>query len=104
MAATESHHRIDAILHYFFPISILAYYIIASVISVCTLQKWRASNGQGAPRKFSLGFEFSVLVSYVAEACLLLIDTIAKDAQNSSTDANVSLCTPCCFGLPIKAE
>lgn len=76
------------LLHYLSPVAVFAYYLLATTVSVCTLQSLNVSTT--GPRKFILCFVSLVLLSYVLEACMLLTDTLANHALFSSTDTNVS--------------
>jgi len=75
-------------LHYFSPIAVIAYYMVAAVVSVCTLQNLKISST--GPPKSIFCFMSLVLLSYVLEACMLVADTLGNHAHFSSTDTNVS--------------
>ena len=77
------------ILSYTVPGIVLAYYILALTISVLTLQNLKAQDRK-TPCKVLLWLIALVLLSYIIEAGLLLTDTFANEALNSSTDCNVS--------------
>lgn len=85
--ADRLHHALR-ILHYLSPIAVLAYFMLAGIVSFCTLQSLKAS-GVG-PRKAILWLMSLVLLSYVVEACMLLTDTLANHARHSTTGTNVS--------------
>lgn len=78
----------NQMLHYFSPIAVIAYYMVAAIVSVCTLQNLKIS--MTGPPKSVLCFMSLVLVSYVSEACMLVADTLGNHAHFSSTDDNVS--------------
>ena len=75
-------------LRYIVPAMIFAYFWIARTISACTLQNLKAS-GTG-PRKILLPLAFLVMVSFLVDSCMLLMDTAFNGARYSSTDSNVS--------------
>ena len=76
-------------LVYVAPATILIYYILASTISTCTLQGLK-SRAHSAPYRTLQWLTVLVLISFVAEALMLLIDSIYNQARYSSTDSNVT--------------
>ena len=77
------------VLHYIFPTIILAYYLVAQSVSICTLQSLRCS-GRQTNRKPILVLQVTVLALYAIEASMLTLDTLLNNASNSSRDSNVS--------------
>ena len=89
MMALTQQQRFPQSLNYVAPALVLAYFLITSVISTCTLQKLKA--GHTGPRKVLVSLVSLVVISFLAEACMLLTDTAVNGARHSSTDSNVSL-------------
>jgi len=91
MAAAHQVHHICRALHYVAPAATLLCYLIATTISVLTLQNLKL-NDRKVPRKTLFLLASSVLVSYMGEAAMLLVDTFMthKASLQSSTDSNVS--------------
>ena len=89
MTAIDKPQHLRHILSYTVPGTVLAYYILALTISVLTLQNLKAQDRK-TPCKVLLWLIALVLLSYIIEAGLLLTDTFANEALNSSTDCNVS--------------
>lgn len=89
MAAAHQVHDICRALHYVAPAATLLYYLIATTISVLALQNLKL-NDRKVPRKTLFLLASSVLVSYIGEAALLLVDTFMRASLQSSTDSNVS--------------
>lgn len=88
VAATNQQPRFLQSLHYLAPALVLAYFLIATAISICTLQNLKAS--RTGPRKILLSLLSLVVISFMVEACMLLTDTAVNGADHSSTDSNVS--------------
>lgn len=82
--------RVDAlyVLQYMSPVLVIAYYLLASTVSLCSLQKARSSGT--SPRKTLLWLMSLVALSYMVEACMLVLDSLANHARFSSTNSNVS--------------
>ena len=89
VAATEQQQPFLQMLHYLAPALILAYFLITTAISVCTLQHLRAC-GTG-PRKVLASLISLVVISFLVESCMLVTDTAVNGARHSSTDSNVSI-------------
>ena len=65
-------------LHYVAPWAILAYYVIAAAVSVCTLQTISAKiRGRKAPRKVILWIMFVVMVTYVRKTYYHLLISLS---------------------------
>ena len=88
MAATQQSQRWQRYLHYIAPALILAYYLIATSISACTLQNLKPC--ATGPYKVLLPLVCLVVISFLVESCVLLIDTTVNGARHSSIDSNVS--------------
>ena len=92
MAAEEDpnsqQQRVLQHLRYIVPATVLAYFWIARIISACTLQNLKASST--GPRKILLPLASLVMVSFLVDSSMLLMDTAFNDARYSSTDSNVS--------------
>ena len=89
MAAARQQQRFLQALHYLAPVLILGYFLITTAVSACKLQNLKAS-GTG-PRKVVIPFVCLVVVSFLVESCMLIIDTAIGGACHSSTDSIVSL-------------
>ncbi len=89
VAATKQQQPFLQLLHYVAPALVLAYFLITTTISVCTLQHLRAW-GAG-PRKVLTSLVSLVVISFLVESCMLLTDTAVNRARYSSTDSNVSI-------------
>lgn len=89
MLAVYEAQDLSHLLHYIAPAATLCYYLIATAVSVLTMQNLKIVN-QKVPHKLLLLLMASVSVSYMIEATMLLIDTFTKNALWSSTDTNVS--------------
>ena len=76
------------VLHYLSPTLVIAYYVLAVAISICTLQSQK--NSRSSPRKALIGLSCLVLLSYGVEACMLIVDTFASNSRYSTTASNVS--------------
>ncbi|CAD6570642.1 MAG: hypothetical protein ASARMPREDX12_003784 [Alectoria sarmentosa] len=87
MAATEQQQHFLQSLHYLAPALILIYFLIATTVSVCTLQNLKAS-GPG-PRKVLVSLVSLLVISFLVESCMLLTDTAINGARHSSTESNV---------------
>ena len=85
---TSPQQRFLHSLHYVVPATVFAYYVIARIISACTLQNLRVSST--GPRKVLLLLASLVMVSFLIESGMLLTDTAINDARYSSKDSNVS--------------
>ena len=95
MATSTGLHHIRNVLYCLVPATVLTYYILASTISTCTLQNLKAHAGK-TPFKVLLWLMILVLMSFVVEALMLVVDTIDNGARYSSTASNVkSLLTSC---------
>ena len=85
------------VLYYIVPATVLTYYILASTISTCTLQNMKSNTGK-MPFKVLLWLMVLVMLSFGAEALMLIVDTIGNEAHYSSTASNVrpllSSCRP----------
>lgn len=88
MIATEQQLGFLKALHYVAPALVLAYFLITTIISACTLQNLKAC-GTG-PRKVLVSLVSLVVISFLVESCMLLADTLIGDSCHSSTDGNVS--------------
>ena len=88
MATNTGLHHMRNMLYYLVPATVLTYYILASTISTCTLQNMKAHPGK-TPFKVLLWLMILVLLSFVVEALMLIIDTIDDGARYSSTASNV---------------
>ena len=86
--ATKHQQHFLQWLHYIAPALVLLYYLIATTISVCTLQNLKP--GTTSPRRVLLSLVSLVVISYLVESCMLLTDTTINGARQSSTDSNVS--------------
>ena len=96
-ATTEQRQRFLQSLHYLGPALVLAYFLVSTSISACTLQNLKAC-GTG-PRRLLVSLLSLVVASFLAESCMLLTDTAVNHARHSSTDTNVSACPwVCSFG------
>ena len=76
------------VLHYVGPPIGLLYYTIATVISICTLQTYKNSNGRKI-QKLAVYLMLSVGVTYFGEASMLVYDTFKGQPRTSTTDSNV---------------
>lgn len=88
MAAREQQQRFLKALHYIAPASVLAYFLITTTISACTMQHLKGC--ATGPRKVLVSLVSLVLISFLVESCMLLTDTAINAASHSSTDTNVS--------------
>ena len=88
MAAARQQQRFLQALHYLAPASVLGYFLITTAISACKLQNLKAS-GTG-PRKVVIPLAYLVVVSFLVESCMLIIDTAISGACHSSRDSIVS--------------
>ncbi|KAK4696240.1 hypothetical protein P7C71_g1638, partial [Lecanoromycetidae sp. Uapishka_2] len=75
-------------LHYIAPTATLLFYLVATFISVVTLQNLKGVDRR-VPRKTLLLIMSSVPVSYTIEAALLLADSFAIESGQSSVDGNI---------------
>ena len=89
MAAARQQQRFLQALHYLAPTSVLSYFLITTAISACKLHNLKAS-GTG-PRKVVIPLVCLVVVSFLVESCMLIVDTAISDACHSSRDSIVSL-------------
>ena len=89
MESPDPHHSALRVLHYVFPAILLAYYVIAEIISICTLQNLR-SRGHKINRKLIVLLQCAVLTLYAIEAVLLVLNSSLSLVGKSSTDDNVS--------------
>lgn len=87
--ATKQQQHFLQLLHYIAPALVLGYYLIATMISVCTLQNQKP--GGISPRRVLVSLVSLVVISYLVESCMLLTDTTINGARQSSTDSNVSI-------------
>ncbi|KAL9070382.1 MAG: hypothetical protein Q9161_004941 [Pseudevernia consocians] len=85
--ATKQQQHFLQLLHYIAPALVLLYYLIATTISVCTLQNLKP--GTTSPRRVLVSLVSLVVISYLVESCMLLTDTTINGARQSSTDSNV---------------
>lgn len=90
MATSNGLHQMRNVLHYIVPTTVLTYYILASMISTCTLQNMKARPGK-TPFKALLWLMILVVLSFGIEALMLIVDTIDNEARYSSTASNVRL-------------
>ena len=88
LAPTQKLRRFLKFLHYTAPALILAYFFITTAISACTLQNLKPC--AKGPRKVLLPLVGLVVISFLVESCMLLIDTTINGARHSSIDSNVS--------------
>ena len=88
MATSTGLHHMRYVLYYLVPATVLTYYILASTISTCTLQNMKAHPGQ-TPFKVLLWLMILVLLSFMVEALMLIVDTVYNGARYSSTASNV---------------
>lgn len=89
IAAAGQQQRFLQALHYFAPALVLGYFSITSAISSCTLHNLKAS-GTGS-RKVLISLVCVVLLSFLVDCCILLVDTALNGARHSHTDRNVSI-------------
>lgn len=88
---SHEHSRLALeVLHYIFPLIVLGYFLVATSISICTLQSLK-SQPRKIPRKPWLILQGFIFGLYLAEGLMLLSNTIFQDASSSSKDANVGL-------------
>lgn len=90
MATSTGLHHMRNVLYYIVPATVLIYYILASMISTCTLQNMKAHPGK-MPFKVLLWLMILVVLSFVVEALMLIVDTVDNGARYSSTASNVRL-------------
>ena len=88
VAASNSLQQALEILHYLSPAVVIAYHLLAVTVSICALHN--LTSPRTSPRRLLLGLMSAVLFSYVVEACMLLIDTLIKNARFSGPDINAS--------------
>lgn len=88
VAAAEQQQRFLQALHYIAPALVLAYFLVAATVSICTLQNLKAS--RSGPRRILVCLVSLIVVSFLVESCMLLTDTAVNGARHSSTDGNVS--------------
>ena len=74
--------------YYLSPILVIAYYVLAVLVRICTLQDQK--NSRSSPRKALIGLSCLVSFSYGVEACMLIVDTFANKSRYSTTASNVS--------------
>ena len=89
MTTTDRLDQALKIVHYVSPAVVIAYYLLAVTVSICVLHNLTPSHT--SPRRVLLGLMATVLFSYVVEACMLLIDTLANHGRFSTTDGNVRM-------------
>lgn len=94
MAATDKLQQTLCIIHYVSPAVIIAYYSLAVTVSVCVLHNLK--HPRTSPLTILKWLTFTILFSYMVEACMLLIDTLANHSRFSSTDSNVSRASSQC--------
>ncbi|TIC94064.1 Heavy metal tolerance protein [Colletotrichum higginsianum] len=66
-------------LHYLYPALAFTYFVVASVIAVCTLQTLRAANSPGKefiPRSWILNLFVAFVLTYVAQLVIIAIESI----------------------------
>lgn len=90
MATSNGLHHMRNVLYFIVPATVLTYYILASMISTCTLQNMKARPGK-TPFKVLLWLMILVALSFGIEALMLIVDTIDNEARYSSTGSNVRL-------------
>lgn len=88
LTATGQQQHFLQSLHYIAPAVVLAYFLITTAISACTLQSLKAC--RAGPRKILVSLASLVVLSFLVESCMLLTDTAVNGARHSSTDSNVS--------------
>lgn len=88
VVAINHQQRFLQSFHYLAPALVLAYFMVTTAISVCTLQNLKAC--RSGPRKVLVSLLSLVITSFLVEACMLLTDTAVNGAHHSSTDSNVS--------------
>lgn len=89
MGSSKQIHQTLVILHYLSPALVLLYFAVAAAISICTLQTL-GNNGRKAPRKTILSVMLVIMLSYVSEALMLVVDTFTSEMRRTTTDGNVS--------------
>ena len=77
------------IIHYVSPAAILAYYLLAKLVSTCTLHNLKASRTCNSKALSRL--TWVILLSYMIESGVLLTDTAVGLGKFSSVDSNVSI-------------
>ena len=90
METSNGLHHMRNVLYYIVPATVLTYYILASMISTCTLQDMKARPTK-TPFKVLLWLMILVVLSFGVEALMLIVDTIDNEARYSSTGGNVRL-------------
>lgn len=78
------------VLYYMVPATVFIYYILASTISIFTLQNLKARPYE-TPFKVLLWLMILVALSFGVDALMLVVDTISNEARYSSTGGNVRL-------------
>ena len=89
MTAARQQQRFLQALHYLAPALVLGYFLITTAVSACRLQNLKAS--RTGPRKVVIPLVCLVVVSFLLESCMLIIDTAVTGACHSSRDSIVSL-------------
>ncbi|KAI4169508.1 MAG: hypothetical protein LQ343_005648 [Gyalolechia ehrenbergii] len=78
----------QAALQYAAPVAVLLYYLLASAVSVCTLQNGRQRSQSRSWRAITYGIYF-VLATYAVQTGLLIFDSLSTTPRISSVAANV---------------
>ena len=90
MAPSNGSDHMRKVLYYVVPATVFIYYILASAISIFTLQNMKIRPYE-TPFKVLLWLMILVVLSFGVEALMLVVDTISNEARYSSTGSNVRL-------------
>ncbi|KAJ2900779.1 hypothetical protein MKZ38_002217 [Zalerion maritima] len=95
--AQDKMHPLDlnrsvSIIHYAYPTSIFAYYILATSVSICTLQSRTAGKNprQHPRRRIILILLFLTILSFALQVIALIVDAIAQREWLHSQDTTLS--------------
>lgn len=93
MGSHSSHDEVLRVLHHVLPAITLAYFVIAQIFSLYSVQSLQNCHRQ-IKRKPLLLMQFGVLTLYAIEALLLVINDLISYPNYSSTDNSVSQLRP----------
>ena len=74
---------------------VLLYYLIAAMVSICTLQSLKRPDKKKS-QKPAIYFMLSIMMTYIVEASMLVFDTFNSQLRTSTTDSNVSIQASSC--------
>ncbi len=90
MDSVQQMQYANRVLHYTAPSLILLYYLVATTVSICTLQSLKRPDEKKS-RNPAIYVVLSIMITYLGEASMLVFDTFNSQPRRSTTDSNVSI-------------